>query len=82
MELLFQGGIRMTKKQYAIVNMGLEGSLIKENGKIIDIERVVDLLNELTKENEKLKKELDCFEPQLFNDLIGEPITLYKKVEK
>ena len=35
--------------------MGLNGSFIKENGKIIDIERVVDLLNELSEENEKLK---------------------------
>ena len=35
----------MTDK-FAICNMGLNGSFIKENGKIIDIERVVDLLNE------------------------------------
>ena len=44
----------MTDK-FAICNMGLNGSFIKENGKIIDIERVVDLLNELSEENEKLK---------------------------
>lgn len=35
----------MTDK-FAICNMGLNGSFIKENGKIMDIERVVDLLNE------------------------------------
>ena len=48
----------MTDK-FAICNMGLNGSFIKENGKIMDIERVVDLLNE----NEQLKfenNELKC----------------------
>ena len=45
----------MTDK-FAICNMGLNGSFIKENGKIMDIERVVDLLNELSEENEQLKK--------------------------
>lgn len=45
----------MTDK-FAICNMGLNGSFIKENGKIIEIERVVDLLNELSEENEQLKQ--------------------------
>ena len=45
----------MTDK-FAICNMGLNGSFIKENGKIIEIERVVDLLNELSDENEELKQ--------------------------
>ena len=45
----------MTDK-FAICNMGLNGSFIKENGKIIDIERVVDLLNDLSNENEELKQ--------------------------
>ena len=35
----------MTDK-FAICNRGLNGSFIKENGKIMEIERVVDLLNE------------------------------------
>ena len=43
----------MTDK-FTICNMGLNGSFIKENGKIIEIERVVDLLNKLNKENQKL----------------------------
>lgn len=47
----------MTDK-FAICNMGLNGSFIKENGKIMDIERVVDLLKELSEENEKLKQAL------------------------
>ena len=42
--------------KFAICNMGLNGSFIKENGKIIDIERVVDLLNDLSAENEQLKQ--------------------------
>ena len=45
----------MTEK-FTICNMGLNGSFIKENGKIMDIERVVDLLNKLHEENERLKK--------------------------
>ena len=44
----------MTDK-FAICNMGLNGSFIKENGKIMDIERVVDLLNEQHEQIEDLK---------------------------
>lgn len=43
----------MTEK-FTIVNMGLDGRLIKEDGKIIELERVVNLLNE----NEQLRKRL------------------------
>ena len=39
------------KKRFTIVNMGLDGRFIKEDGKIMEIDRVVDLLNE----NEQLK---------------------------
>ena len=46
---------RETEKRFTIVNMGLDGRLIKEDGKIIELERVVDLLNE----NEKLKSEIE-----------------------
>ena len=45
----------MTNK-FTICNMGLNGSFIKKNGKIIDIERVVYLLNDLSDENEQLKQ--------------------------
>ena len=38
-----------------------------------------ELLDELSKENEQLKKELDSFKPLIFNDLIGKPVTLYEK---
>ena len=44
----------MTEK-FTICNMGLNGSFIKENGKIIEIERVVDLLNEQHEQIERLK---------------------------
>lgn len=44
----------MTDK-FTICNMGLNGSFIKENGKIIEIERVVDLLNEQHEQIERLK---------------------------
>ena len=44
----------MTEK-FTIRNMGLNGSFIKENGKIIEIERVVDLLNEQHEQIERLK---------------------------
>ena len=53
----------MTDK-FAICNMGLNGSFIKENGKIIEIERVVDLLNELSDENEQLKQQKDKWKQQ------------------
>ena len=59
----------MIEKQYTIVNMGLDGQYIKENGKIMTIERVVDLLNEneqykiltneLKRQNKKLKARLN-----------------------
>ena len=39
-------------ERFTILNMGLDGRLIKEDGKIIELERVVDLLNE----NEQLKE--------------------------
>lgn len=54
----------MTDK-FAICNMGLNGSFIKENGKIMDIERVVDLLNDLSDENEQLRKENDMLSCEL-----------------
>ena len=45
----------MTEK-FTICNMGLNGGFIKENGKIIEIERVVDLLNEQHEQIERLKE--------------------------
>ena len=45
----------MTDK-FAICNMGLNGRFIKENGKIMEIERVVDLLNEQHEQIERLKE--------------------------
>ena len=45
----------MTNK-FTICNMGLNGSFIKKNGKIMDIERVVYLLNDISDENEQLKQ--------------------------
>ena len=44
----------MTDK-FTICNIGLNGSFIKENGKIMEIERVVDLLNEQHEQIERLK---------------------------
>lgn len=45
----------MTDK-FTICNIGLNGSFIKENGKIMEIERVVDLLNEQHEQIERLKE--------------------------
>ena len=62
--------------QFAICNMGLNGSFIKENGKIIDIERVVDLLNEL---NDKVKSQsLVIKEYQNRNEELSEKIARQK----
>lgn len=44
----------MTENRFTIFNMGLDGQFIKENGKIITIERAVDLLNK----NEQLKQQI------------------------
>ena len=65
----------MTDK-FAICNMGLNGSFIKENGKIMDIERVVDLLNEL---NDKVKSQsLVIQEYQNRNEELSEKIARLK----
>ena len=65
----------MTEK-FTICNMGLNGSFIKENGKIIDIERVVDLLNEL---NDKVKSQsLVIKEYQNRNEELSEKIARQK----
>ena len=48
----------MTEKRFTIFNMGLDGRLIKEDGKIIELEWVVYLLNE----NEQLKNKIDVLE--------------------
>lgn len=46
----------------------------------LELLNLLDCENEqLKQENENLKSELNQFEPQLFNDLIGKPITLYRK---
>ena len=65
----------MTDK-FAICNMGLNGIFIKENGKIMDIERVVDLLNEL---NDKVKSQsLVIQEYQNRNEELSEKIARLK----
>ena len=65
----------MTDK-FAICNMGLNGSFIKENGKIMDIERVVDLLNEL---NDEVKSQsLVIKEYQNRNEELSEKIARLK----
>ena len=65
----------MTEK-FTICNMGLNGSFIKENGKIMDIGRVVDLLNEL---NDKVKSQsLVIKEYQNRNEELSEKIARQK----
>ena len=51
----------MTDK-FTICNMGLNGSFIKKNGKIMEIERVVDLLNEQHEQIERLKENFRALE--------------------
>lgn len=71
------GSNTMIEKRYRIINMGLDGRLIKEDGKIIELERVVDLLNEneeLKEENRKLRLENGKLTHDLFwaNKMIEE----------
>lgn len=44
----------MTEKRFTILNMGLDGKFIKEDEKIMEIDRIVNLLNE----NEQLKERI------------------------
>ena len=76
----------MTDK-FAICNMGLNGSFIKENGKIMDIERVVDLLNEQYEQIERLKgnfKALDEVKCELAdeNEQLKRELIEFKKCGK
>ena len=50
----------MTEKKFTIPNMGLDGRLIKEDGKIMEIDRVINLLNE----NEQLKQKIKELEQE------------------
>lgn len=47
--------------------------------KTFDNEEVVNLLNTLSEENEQLKKELNSFEPVMFQDMRKGTVTLYSK---
>ena len=70
----------MTDK-FTIFNMGLNGSFIKENGKIMDIERVVDLLNELSDENEQLKRSVQYWYDE-HKRIVNNYVDKIKEVEK
>ena len=61
--------------------MGLNGSFIKENGKIIEIERVVNLLNQLYDENEQLKFENNELKCALALDAVDYIIADGKKID-
>lgn len=73
----------MTDK-FTIFNMGLNGSFIKENGKIMEIERVVDLLNKgdhLKQSHKEILRDLEVttFDKEL---LQKEKEGLYKENEQ
>ena len=73
----------MTDK-FTIFNMGLNGSFIKENGKIIEIERVVDLLNKGDHLKQSHKESLRDLEVTTFDKelLQKEKEGLYKENEE
>ena len=52
----------IVNKRFTIVNMGLDGQFIKDNGNILTVDDVVDLLNEQHEEIERLRKENDELE--------------------
>ena len=77
----------MTEKRFILVEYVNKGLFIQDNaddetqyfqGSKSSLEKVVDLLNSLTDENEQLKKELESFKPIIFES-DGKPVTLYKK---
>ena len=43
------------KKQFKSINCGLQGQYIKDDGIVLTIDEVVELLNELHEENEHIK---------------------------
>ena len=64
------------------VNLGIAQFVDNRTGKTYseyNLDEIVDLLNKLNTNNERLKKELDCFKPVLFNDRNGKTIILYGK---
>lgn len=48
----------MTKKRFWILNVLTENSGIKDRDKLLSFDEVVDLLNELSNENEQLKQSI------------------------
>lgn len=68
----------MTEKRFILT----ETSYIYDNqdkGICPTLESVVKVLNELNDENKELKKELDSFNPVVFNDVIKGTVILYSK---
>ena len=45
----------MTTKRFKSINCGLQGQYIKDDGIILTIDEVIELLNELHEENEQLR---------------------------
>ena len=51
---------KMTKKRFWILNVLTENSGIKDRDKLLSFDEIVDLLNNLSEENEQLRSQLYC----------------------
>ena len=71
----------MSKKRFKVVEFEFEENEIEDikTGDQYDIFEIIDLINHLSEENEKLKKELDSFKPVVFQDIRKGTIILYSK---
>lgn len=78
----------MAEKQYSLVYHADKGGAFIKNNETgtewyhdsrASLLEIVNELNELTDENEQLKKELNAFKPVMFQDMRKGTVILYQK---
>ena len=69
----------MSEKQFKLSSETVLQYQIMDNDTDLNENEVVDKLNELSEENEQLRKELDNFKPVMFQDVRKGTVTLYSK---
>lgn len=59
----------MTEKRFWILNVLTKSSGIKDGDKLLSFDEVVNLLNELSEENEQLKSRINELEEKVYHNL-------------
>ena len=77
-------GYRMSNKRFVLKNAYPfdRGEYIfdsNQNKFIIEMDEIIELLNSLSKENKQLERELDSFNPVVFQDMRKGTVILYDK---